>query len=396
MIHRVKLYVRLSDNGKFSRKGIEYRNGRPVPPTGHVTGYLIRKAGKFEHVGKDLEVAFVRLRQEEAKLSGEVIPAAPTAPVQRARIADTVAGWKNELRAAGKAKSTLEGYFKSADDFVAQCTKTYLDEIDRKDILTHMSWLRENLESRVPGSQAVTLCNRLKHLRVFFGKQGIQLFKVKNTPASAPGLLFHDDRPKQLKKKPRKYNPATVDQLLQAADEDQKDYLLFLLWSGFRDGEVQHLQYSDFDWRSEKVTCTAKPHFAWKPKDHEERTVDLPSEVIARMKRRTERLQTYTNGYRKPTENDLVFPSATGLVDDHLIDRLHDVAAKVGISLVGQKAGHMFRKTAGSRVAKRLGLRAAMNFLGHSKLETTASYLAADDDSKKTHEVYNEMYAAGD
>ena len=35
----------------------------------------------------------------------------------------------------------------------------------------------------------------------------------------------------------------------------------------------------------------------------------------------------------------------------------------------------MFRKTAGSRVAKKLGLPAAMEFLGHSDIETTALLL---------------------
>jgi integrase len=57
----------------------------------------------------------------------------------------------------------------------------------------------------------------------------------------------------------------------------------------------------------------------------------------------------------------------------------------------------MFRKTAGSRVAKKLGLPAAMDFLGHSKIETTALYLAADrSDLTKKRQQVDQMFTAGD
>jgi hypothetical protein len=42
-------------------------------------------------------------------------------------------------------------------------------------------------------------------------------------------------------------------------------------------------------------------------------------------------------------------------------------------------------------------LRAAMDFLGHSDVRTTALYLAADDPgSKKTRQAVEEMYVNGD
>jgi integrase len=64
------------------------------------------------------------------------------------------------------------------------------------------------------------------------------------------------------------------------------------------------------------------------------------------------------------------------------------------LNLKGQRAGHMFRKTAGSRVAKAHGLPAAMEFLGHSNIETTALYLAADtSDQKKKRQLADAMYA---
>jgi integrase len=398
MIHRVKLYARLGKDENFSRVPVQFhKNGRPVEPAG-VTGYLIRKSGKFEHVGQDLDTAVTRLRQEEALLSGDVVPVQVSAPGQRVRITDAITEYKSEIRTLDKSPATILMYSNALDGFAVSCKKTFIDEIERKDILAYIQWMRDNLQERVAGGQNQTLRNRLTYLGVFLGKQGVKLMKERNKNGAAdPGLLFYDDRPKVTKKKPKKYDQATIDQLVKAADIDQKDYLMLLLWSGFRDEEVQYLQYSDFDWRKNTVTVHAKPQFGWRPKDAEERTVVIPNEIAKLMKQRTQRPQQYVGGVRKPADNDLVFPNGDGRPDSHLIYRLHAVAKKAGLNLKGQRAGHMFRKTAGSRVAKKLGLRAAMDFLGHSDVQTTALYLATDDmGSKKSRQAFEEMFIDGD
>jgi integrase len=397
VIRRVKLYARLNDNGKFRRVPVAFgKNGRAFKPDGYVTTYLIRKAGKFISVGDDLDGAVTRLRQEQVAVGAGVVsdgdvklqPLAslPGDPSGRVRIADAVEQYKQDLKTLQKAKYTTAMYTDAAQKFAKSCRKTYLDEITRDDILNFMKWLRQNLKVRVQGAQSKTIVNYLTLLGIFLGKNGIKLFKPKGAAAAAEGLIFHDDRPKVLKKKPKKIDQDTIDKLLAVADVDQKDYLLLLLWSGFRDQEVQFLEWQDFDWKNHTVTCHAKPHFDWRPKDHEERTVSLPSPVVTRMK---ERMDRHTG--------KLVFPNSVGKPDSHLLHRLHAVAKKAGLDLRGQRAGHMFRKTAGSRVAKKLGLRAAMDFLGHSDVQTTALYLAADDmTSKKSREVFDEMFENGD
>jgi integrase len=398
MIHRVKLYARLGKDQNFSRVPVAFHtNGRAIEPKG-VTGYLVRKGGKFEHVGQDIDAAVTRLRQEEAFLTGNVIPVQVSTPGQRVRIANAISEYKQEIRTLDKSRATVLMYSNALDGFTTSCKKIFIDEIERKDILAYIQWMRDNLQERVAGGQNQTLRNRLTYLGVFLGKQGVKLMKERNKNGAADsGLLFYDDRPKATKKKPKKYDQATIDQLVQVADVDQKDYLRFLLWSGFRDEEVQYLQYSDFDWRKNTVTVHAKPHFGWRPKDAEERTVVVPSEIAKQMKLRMQRPQVYVGGIRKPADEDLVFPNGDGRPDSHLIYRLHAVAKKAGLNLKGQRAGHMFRKTAGSRVAKKLGLRAAMDFLGHSDVQTTALYLAADDmGSKKSREAFEEMFVDGD
>lgn len=414
MIRRAKLYARISEGeGRYSRVAVAYnRNGRPLEPKpkqGHVTTYQIRVGGKFMDAGGDFSNAITRLRQELArvgegvtreeatKLSG-VVPIDAPREAGRVRLVDAVNEYNSELRTLTKGKYTILMYKNALDGFIQSSTKTYLDEIGRKDILRYIGWMKENLKSRVPGGEFRTYKNRLGYLGTFLGKYGIQLKKESRRQATTdPGLISRDDIPKPLKRKPKKYDRETIDLLLSKADADEKDYLEFLLWSGFRDEEVQFLQYSDFDWKNSSVTNHAKPQFGWKPKDSEERTVRLPSEISKRLKARMNRPQQYRDGVRKPKNDDLVFPNGEGRPDTHLIYRLHNVAKKAGLNLKGKRAGHMFRKTAGSRVAKKLGLRAAMDFLGHSDVKTTALYLAADDmDSKKSQQAFEEMFEDSD
>jgi integrase len=412
MIRRAKLYARIAHNGSYSRIPVEFdRNGRPIeakPKQGRVTTYQIRIAGKFMDAGSDFPASVTRLRQEQARLNegvsrteAENPPITHTAvdsPAGRIRVSEAADEFVAELRTLDRKKYTVEMYANALRDFQESYRKEFIDEITRKDILEFIEWMRKHQQVRVAGSENRTYKNKLGYLGTFLSRHGIQLKKKGNGQnVSDHGLLHRSDVPKVVKKKPKKYDQSDLDTLMKHADEDQKDYLLFLLWSGWRDEEVQYLQYSDFNFRNSTVLVQAKPHFGWKPKDYEERLITLPTEVSKRMKDRINRPQQYRDGFRKPSVSDLVFPNGQGNPDTHLIYRLHAVAKKAGLNLKGKRAGHMFRKTAGSRIAKKLGLPAAMEFLGHSDIETTALYLAADtSDLAKKREVVDEMFVAGD
>jgi integrase len=409
LIRRAKLYARLKQGDQYPRVAVKFHNnGRPIPPK-DVTTYLIRIAGTYRDVGSDLPSAVTRLRQEEARL-GEGVPRTEAAnvvaiisPAQdavpgRVRISDAATEFVNELLTLDRKKYSVEMYNNALRDFQSSCRKEFIDQIDRKDILAFIGWMRENLQVRVKGSENRTYRNKLGYLGTFLARHGVQLKKKGNGQSTSdPGLLYRSDIPKVVKKKPRKYDQVDIDVLMAKADTDQRDYLLFLLWSGFRDEEVQYLQFSDFNFRNSTVMVQAKPQFGWKPKDYEEREITLPSEVSKRLRERMSRPQQYHDGFRKPVERDLMFPNSEGNPDSHLIYRLHAVAKRAGLNLKGKRAGHMFRKTAGSRVAKKLGLPAAMEFLGHSDIETTALYLAADkSDITKKRQVVDQMFADGD
>src|SRR5882672_3828921 len=391
MIRRAKLYARVSHNGIYSRVAVPFdRNGRPLevkPRSGHVTTYQVRIAGKFIDAGSSFTMAVTRLLQEQARV-GDGVPRNEAANITtwkadavtpgRIRLVDAVTEFVNELKTLDRKKYSVAMYKNALRDFQKTCRKEFIDQIERKDILAFLQWMRENQQVRVAGSENRTYKNKLGYLGTFLARHGVELRKKGNGQgANDPGLLYRSDLPKVIKKKPKKYDQNTINVLLKKADRDGRDYLEFLLWSGFRDEEVQYLQFSDFNFRANTVMVQAKPQFGWKPKDYEEREITLPTPVVKRLKDRIARARQYSDGIRKAKENDLVFPNSDGRPDSHLIYRLHSVAKKAKLNLVGKRAGHMFRKTAGSRVAKRDGLPAAMEFLGHSDIKTTALYLAA-------------------
>src|SRR5262249_54096907 len=153
----------------------------------------------------------------------------------RIRLSDAAAEFVNELRTLDRKKYSVEMYDNALRDFQKSCRKEFVDEIGRKDILAFIGWMRENLRVRVPGSEDRTYKNKLGYLGTFLARYGTQLKKKGNgQAASDPGLLYRSDIPKVVKKKPKKYDQSDIDTLLKHADIDQKDYLLFLLWSGFR------------------------------------------------------------------------------------------------------------------------------------------------------------------
>ncbi|HTZ47411.1 MAG TPA: site-specific integrase [Verrucomicrobiae bacterium] len=403
MIRRCTLYARFSDpDGKYPRIAVTFsKNGKPIEPTapkgGALLGYQIRIARQWQSAGDNFAAAVDKFRLEQVRLAGGVDrdealmpPASAPEKEARPRIATAVAEFVAELKTLDRKKYSVAMYENALRDFRKSCSKVYVDQIDRKDVLAFLAWMRQNLRVRVKGSENRTYKNKLGYLGTFLARHGIQLRKRGNAQGlSDAGLLFRADLPKVMKKKPVKYDQGTIDLLLKHADEDQADYLLFLLWSGFRDEETVYLQYSDFNFRASTVKIQAKPNFGWKPKDYEEREITLPTAISKRMKARQTR--------EKAADDHLVFPNGDNRPDSHLIYRLHTVAKKAGINLVGKRGGHMFRKTAGSRVAKKLGLPAAMEFLGHSDLKTTAMYLAADtSDLQRKRQIADEMFLDGD
>ena len=77
----------------------------------------------------------------------------------------------------------------------------------------------------------------------------------------------------------------------------------------------------------------------------------------------------------------------------HLIRIIQRVALRAGIK-DKQITLHAFRRTFGSIVAKSYGLEQARIWLGHSDIETTQRYIAAEEmTTAQSRQKVNEMFA---
>ena len=296
----------------------------------------------------------------------------PTAQGERITIAAALDKFKAKQLALDKAPATVYAYTKAAAAFLEACRCTYLDEIGEAEILDHINWLRESLSRRGIGEQNATIQGRLRCLRVFLTSSGVKF------------PLPEKHWPKVSKRNPDRYSTEDVNKLLGAADEDDKDLILFLLYTGFRDEEVAYCKFSDVDWKKGSVNVHDKPEYAWKVKDREQRPQDIPldPEFLKRLKARREA--------QAPCE--LIFPSGVCRPDKHLIRRVQAVAKRAGIK--ERVTLHKFRRTFGTLIAKQFGTWTAKELLGHSDIKTTERYLAADKlDSKEHRETLREVFA---
>lgn len=165
-----------------------------------------------------------------------------------------------------------------------------------------------------------------------------------------------------------------VDALLTAND---KERLMLMLagYAGLRRAEVAQVHPDDFDWQLNRLLVRGKGgKERWVPVHP-----TLGAEVLAEVGRRTSG-KTGT-GWRyyvaTITATDYLFPGRHGHVQP---DAVGKVLARL---LAGAWTGHTLRhRFATVAHSVNRDLRAVQELLGHSKPETTARYVQADDGSK--------------
>ena len=101
----------------------------------------------------------------------------------------------------------------------------------------------------------------------------------------------------------------------------------FFLMSGFREQEAMHLLWSDVRINSNIVEMRWKPQFKWTPKAYKEREVPVPNELL-------EVLETHRRSLpaARATAQALVFSTASGRCDTHMLRALKRNANKAGLN----------------------------------------------------------------
>ena len=208
----------------------------------------------------------------------------------------------------------------------------------------------------------------------------LQLFKRRGKS----GLIASSDWPKYVEKIRPIYEPEEIQSMLSHAIGDEAIFLKFMLGSGFRDQEAQHVCWRDLDFRNSHVRVTAKALWDFRPKNWEERVVPLPSALIDQLRRLKET--------RNALPAQLVFPNKRGnpnSENDTIVKRVAD-RAKLNCGQCVTKHGnkcaegpychhfflHKFRHTfATEHLRHGVDIRTLQTWMGHRDIKSTMVYL---------------------
>jgi integrase len=245
-------------------------------------------------------------------------------------------------------------------------TKTYVDEVERGDILKFMSDMFDD------GLIARTVYDRLVTV--------LQLFKRHGHT----GLVERSDWPNYVETIRPIYEPDEIAAMLDHARPDEATLIKFCLATGFRDREIRYVTWRDIDLRNCVVRVTAKPIWQFKPKNYEERAVPVPAALIEHLRSLKEQ--------RGAVPSNPVFPNSRGKPNSMNIDIVKEVAyrAKLNCGQCVTKHGnrcvegpycqrfflHKFRHTfATEHLRDGVDIRTLQNWMGHRDIQSTMVYL---------------------
>jgi integrase len=129
--------------------------------------------------------------------------------------------------------------------FLKSCHRTYLDQVDRRDLLQYADFLRrvEKVSDRTISTRWIAVMTVLKF-------HGIR------------GLTKRGDAPQYVEAEPEAYTQEQLTTLFLACKPESHLLFSFYLKTGFRMQEVMYLHYSDLNFDHRTVSVRAKPDYA--------------------------------------------------------------------------------------------------------------------------------------
>jgi site-specific recombinase XerD len=314
------LRIRTADGKRPFVPPVYAANGRLRPLYALVAGnaehhpegvYHLRYAANdkriWESVGKDPNAAIAaKLRREhifKAKEMGLVVVEEAGSNVSRQDFASAIADYITETKATRSAK-TASGRAYELGLFQQCCTKIYLDEIERRDLMDFVAAQREQ------GYSDRTIYNRFESVVIFLKSQGIR------------GLVSKQDWPKYVEEDPEIYSVEQLIRLFAYCDFAEGVLYRFFLGSGAREQEVMYTTWRDLDLERGFFTVTAKPAQGFKPKNFKGRTIPLPDTLVAELRE-----------WKKINSNSMwVFPDERGEPHGHMLRDLKQLASDAGLN----------------------------------------------------------------
>lgn len=173
------------------------------------------------------------------------------------------------------------------------------------------------------------------------------------------GIILKCDKPRYTEPMPVVYSAGDLGRFFAACDIRQLTYFKTLLMTGVRMQESKWLEWSDLT--NGMLHIHGKPP-NFLPKTHEERKIPLPSVLMSLLHHMPRRPGT------------LIFPTATGRADKHLLRHCKRVARRAGLDETNWSL-HGFRRTFCTACLRAgLDVRTVMLLMGHKDIESTLRY----------------------
>jgi integrase/recombinase XerD len=266
----------------------------------------------------------------------------------RKLLASAVTEFLYETKLTKKPK-TLAAYTTALNYFTESCSKVYVTEIDRRDLLRFSAFLRDTKK------QSPRSCwNKFSNVMSFLKAQGIR------------GLVNKNDWPRYVEEEPEVYEREQLDGLFAVCDEEERLWFEFFLMTGMREQEVMHCSWSDINLSRGTVTVRYKPQYGFSPKNYREREIPIASKLVKSLK-----------AWRAKANRDcgLVFPTAGCKPKLNFLDDLKACAERAKFDKE-EFWLHKFRATFATwSLWNGVDLRTVQQWLGHSDMESTMRYL---------------------
>jgi integrase/recombinase XerD len=372
---QVTLYVRVSLPGgkrpyldpvyaanKKLKEGWAVLDGKPqrFADAAYYLRYLRNGKRVFERIGTRADDASAaKIRTEiglQASANGIEIATSASAPIaptttdipEGRSLAQAITEYLEEIKDS-KKPSTYEAYEIALRYFTESCTKTYLEDIDRKDMLAFSKYLSKKRKQ----SQRSTW-NKFSNVMGFLKVYGIV------------NILRTGDWPEYTLEDPEIYEPEQLSAFFAACSDKERLPFEFFLMSGMREQEVMHTCWPDVSFAHGSVKVSAKPKYGWTPKGYKGRTIPVPASLLDDLKA------------MKPKKlRGLVFGDSGSDTElrTNLLECCKAIAKRAGLD-PGEWWLHKFRSTfATMHLRAGVDLRTVQAWMGHTDIASTMRYL---------------------
>lgn len=267
---------------------------------------------------------------------------------KRPTIAAACDQFLEELELKDRLPRTLGAYRLVIDGFKKSCSKVYLHQLEKRDLLRYADSLRkEKLSPRTVSNRWLTLMTILK-------------------ASGVTGLVKQNDAPRYVETEPEAYTQDEMTQFLNACKgDDQRLLFEFFLKTGARMQEVMYCTWADLDFKAKTFTVRAKPQLGFRPKSWEERTVPLEERLAEALGSRSSACKS----------SALVFPTRNGKPNTKMSLTCQRIAGRAGLDKQAFWL-HKFRATFATwHLQSGMDVRTVQMWLGHKDLASTMRYL---------------------